>query len=188
MTLFCNTTCSSTRHYWGCFPGYKASLISSPLPPPSPRPPAPIDLRLERFTSYLSVRLEGDRKMVLCAIRKKWLVLQPEEFVRQLLLHFLIQDMKYNCNRITVERGVAVNGDPKRTDILVFNQDMQPFLLVECKAPKVPLSTGTFRQATHYNGPLRVPYLMISNGRESYVAAIDYKMEDYRFLPAVPEW
>nr|WP_256534144.1 type I restriction enzyme HsdR N-terminal domain-containing protein [Lewinella sp. JB7] len=126
--------------------------------------------------------------MVFDDVRKKWLVLQPEEFVRQLLLHFLIGDMKYNRNRITVERGVRVNDDPRRTDILVFDRDMRPFLLVECKAPRVPLSTDTFRQAAHYNGPLRVPYLMISNGRESYVAAIDYAAEDYRFLPSVPEW
>ena len=126
--------------------------------------------------------------MVLGEVRKKWLVLLPEEFVRQLLLQFLIRDMKYNRNRITVERGVAVNGDPKRTDILVFDNDMRPFLLIECKAPKVPLTTDTFRQAAHYNGPLQVPYLMISNGRQSYVARIDYKAEDYRFLPAVPEW
>ncbi len=151
-------------------------------------PPKPIDLRLDRFSGYLSIKLEGDRRMVLGEIRKKWLVLQPEEFVRQLLLQFLLRDMKYNRNRITVERGVAVNGDPKRTDILVFNVHMRPFLLIECKAPKVPLSTDTFRQAAHYNGPLQVPYLMISNGRETYVAQIDYATESYRFLSAVPEW
>lgn len=126
--------------------------------------------------------------MVRCELRKKWLVLQPEEFVRQLLLQFLIRDMRYNRNRITVERGLDVNGAPKRTDILVFNDIMQPFLLIECKAPKVPLATDTFRQAAHYNGPLKVPYLMISNGRASYVAQIDFKREDYRFLPMVPEW
>ena len=150
--------------------------------------PKTIDLRLERFSSLLNVRVEGNRRMVFCYVRKRWLVLQPEEFVRQLLLHFLIGDMKYNRNRITVERGVAVNGDPKRTDILVFDVDMRPFLLIECKAPKVPLSTGTFRQAAHYNGAIKVPYLMISNGRESYVASIDYAAEEYRFLQAVPEW
>ncbi len=150
--------------------------------------PHPIDLRLDRFTNKLSIKMDGNRRMVFGDIRKKWLVLQPEEFVRQLLIHFLIGDMKYNRNRITVERGVAVNGDPKRTDILVFDRDMRPFLLIECKAPKVPLSTDTFRQAALYNGPLQVPYLMISNGRESYIAAIDYAAQDYRFLPAVPEW
>jgi hypothetical protein len=126
--------------------------------------------------------------MVRGEIRKKWLVLQPEEFVRQLLLHFLIQDMRYNRNRITVERGIAVNGEPRRTDILVFDHDMRPFLLIECKAPKVPLSTDVFRQAAQYNGPLRVPYLMVSNGRQSLVAHIDYEREDYTYVSSVPEW
>jgi hypothetical protein len=151
-------------------------------------PPNPINLQLKRFSPQLNVKQEGNKRMVFCAIRKKWLVLQPEEFVRQLLLHFLINDMRYNRNRITVERGVTVNTEGKRTDILVFDQEMRPFLLIECKAPQVPLKTGVFRQAANYNGAIKVPYLMISNGLESYVAEIDYKTEDYRFLDAVPEW
>ena len=151
-------------------------------------PPPPIDLRLQRFSPQLNVKLEGNKRKVFGMIRKKWYVLQPEEFVRQLLLWFLIHDMRYNRNRITVERGVTVNTQAKRTDILVFDQDMRPFLLIECKAPDVKLSTSVFRQAANYNGAIKVPYLMISNGRESYVAEIDYEAEDYRFLEAVPEW
>ncbi|NJB85566.1 hypothetical protein GGR26_001311 [Lewinella marina] len=153
-----------------------------------PSSPYAIDLRLERFSSQLSVKLGGNQRHVRCEIRRKWLVLQPEEFVRQLLLHFLIKEMRYNRNRITVERGLAVNGAARRTDILIFDQQMRPFLLIECKAPKIPLTTEVFRQAAHYNGPLRVPYLMISNGRESYVAAIDYEARDYQLQLQVPEW
>jgi len=128
-------------------------------------PPKPIDLRLERFSSQLNVKQEAGKRMIFGAIRKKWLVLQPEEFVRQLLVHFLINDMRYNRNRVTVERGVKVNSRARRTDILIFDNDMRT-----------------------YNGPLRVPYLMISNGRESIIAEIDFAAEDYRFLDAVPEW
>ena len=155
---------------------------------PTGRPPQTLDLQLTRFTDRLNVRQAGSHREVFGAIRKKWLVLQPEEFVRQLLLHFFIGDMRYNRNRITVERGLTVNTRAKRTDILIFDRDMRPFLLVECKAPTVPLSTAVYRQAATYNGPLRVPYLMVSNGRESLVAEIDFAAEDYRFLPAVPEW
>lgn len=151
-------------------------------------PPKPIDLRLTRFSSQLNVKEEGNKKFIFCTIRKKWLVLQPEEFVRQLLLHFLIGDMRYNRNRITVERGVTVNSEARRTDILVFDVDMRPFLLIECKAPSVKLTTAVFRQAANYNGPIKVPYLMISNGRGSYVAEIDYQQQAYTFLPMVPEW
>lgn len=151
-------------------------------------PPEPIDLRLERFSSQLNVKQEAGKRMVFGAIRKKWLVLQPEEFVRQLLVHFLINDMRYNRNRVTVERGVKVNSRARRTDILIFDNDMRPFMLIECKEPRVELDTSVFRQAATYNGPLRVPYLMISNGRESIIAEIDFAAEDYRFLDAVPEW
>lgn len=151
-------------------------------------PPKPIDLRLERFSSQLNVKQEAGKRMVFGLIRRKWLVLQPEEFVRQLLIHFLINDMRYNRNRITVERGLTVNRKARRTDILVFDNDMRPFMLIECKEPRVALDTSVFRQAATYNGPLRVPYLMISNGRENIIAEIDFAAEDYRFLDAVPEW
>lgn len=152
------------------------------------KPPHLLELRLERFSPQLNVKQEGNKRHVFCAIRKKWLVLQPEEFVRQLLLHFFIGDMRYNRNRITVERGLTVNTQARRTDILIFDADMRPFMLVECKEPRVKLETSVFRQAATYNGPLRVPYLMVSNGRDSMVAEIDYTNETYQFLDAVPEW
>ncbi len=136
----------------------------------------------------MNIRQAGNNREVFGTIRKKWLVLQPEEFVRQLLLYFLIGDMRYNRNRITVERGVRVNQMDRRTDILVFDKDMRPFLLIECKAPEVQLSTDVFRQAANYNGAFKVPYLMISNGRKSVIAEINYSDNDYRFLDRVPEW
>ena len=116
------------------------------------------------------------------------MVIQKEELVRQLIIHLLINDMRYNRNRITVERGVTVNTKERRTDILIFDNDMRPFMLIECKEPRIALDTSVFRQAATYNGPLRVPYLMISNGRENIIAEIDFAAEDYRFLDAVPEW
>lgn len=150
--------------------------------------PEPLNLKLERFAPQLNLKKEGGKKWVQCGIRKNWLVLQPEEFVRQLLLHFLLSDMKYNRNRITIERGIHVNEKQKRTDLLIFDREMRPFLLIECKAPKIPLDEAVFRQVSTYNSSLRVPYLMVSNGRESYVAEIDYQDESFRFMPAVPEF
>lgn len=147
-----------------------------------------MDLKLERFAPQLNVKQEAGKKWVQCGIRRSWLVLQPEEFVRQLLLYFFIKDMRYNRNRITVERGLAVNQSKKRTDLLVFDPDMRPFLLVECKAPTVKLTDQVFRQIAIYNGPLKVPYLMVSNGRQSYVCAIDYEEKTFVFLSSVPEF
>lgn len=148
----------------------------------------PLDLRLDRFVDRLPVRMENNQRMVRCLLRRKWLVLQPEEFVRQLLLHFFIEDMHYNRNRITVERGLQVDRRDKRTDILVFDKRMRPWLLVECKAPKRPLSNQTFQQASTYNNPLQAPYLMVSNGRQSFVCEIDYEQGSYTFLLAPPEY
>lgn len=147
-----------------------------------------IDLRLERFAAELNLRQEGNKRMIQCGIRRTWLVLQPEEFVRQLLLLFLLSDMKYNRNRITVERGLSVHQGKKRTDILVFDPDMRPFLLIECKAHSVPLTNAVFRQAGIYNSVLKVPYVMVSNGRQSYVARINYEREDFMLLPHPPEY
>ncbi|MEM6396179.1 MAG: type I restriction enzyme HsdR N-terminal domain-containing protein [Bacteroidota bacterium] len=148
----------------------------------------PINLRLDRFVDQLNVKVENNQRMVRCLLRRKWLVLQPEEFVRQLLLHFFIEDMRYNRNRITVERGLQAEGRDRRTDILIFDKRMRPWMLVECKAPKQRLSDLTFQQASTYNNPLQAPYMMISNGRQSYVCEVDYEEERYRFLEAPPEY
>lgn len=148
----------------------------------------PIDLQLDRFVPQLDLKKEAGKKWIKCLIRKQWLVLQPEEFVRQLLLNFLIRDMRYNRNRITVERGLQVIDRNRRTDVLVFDLDMRPFLLIECKAPAIALSQDVFRQASLYNRPLRVPYLMVSNGRQSYVCAIDYEAKRFSFLDSLPEF
>ncbi len=151
-------------------------------------PTKPIDLRLERFAPILSLKVADNKRMIQCAIRRSWLVLQPEEFVRQLLLQFLLADMKYNRNRITVERGLAVHSGQKRCDILVFDPLMRPFLLVECKAHAVPLSNAVFRQAGIYNGALQVPYLMVCNGHEAFVANLDYQTSSFSLLDHVPEY
>lgn len=148
----------------------------------------PRDFQLERFAPQLDLKKEVGKKWVKCRIRKNWLVLQPEEFVRQLILEWLIREMRYNRNRINVERGVTVVGKARRTDVVVFDQEMRPFLLIECKAPKIPLNQDVFRQASMYNRPLRVPYIMITNGLGSFVCQIDYETQTYKFLDFLPEY
>jgi len=71
--------------------------------------------------------------------------------------------------------------------LLVYDQEVAPYLLVECKAPKVPVSQSVFEQAAWYNTSLQVPYLMVTNGLEAYCCAIDYEQKDYRYLQEVPE-
>ena len=105
------------------------------------------------------------------AFRKKWIVHTPEEWVRQHLLHFLVEQ-GYPAGCIQVERMVNYNGLRKRFDILVRDRNGNPWLLVECKAQTIPISLAESFQIATYNRILGAPYLCLSNGKETYMAII----------------
>jgi hypothetical protein len=115
-------------------------------------------------------------------------VLLPEELVRQLVVQYLILEKGYSKNRIALEKALRVNTLEKRCDILIYDLEMKPFLLVECKAPEVKISQEVFRQIAWYNMPLKVPYLMVTNGITTYCCEMDYTLETFRFLPEVPAY
>jgi hypothetical protein len=138
------------------------------------------------FVDALQIKMQDQKRFIFDPIRKKWLVLQPEEFVRQLMVQYLLQEKGYNRNRIAIERGIKVNGLAKRCDILVFDQDLQPFILIECKAPEISLSADVFHQMAVYNMQLHVPYLMMSNGTSSYIGKIDVENQQYTLLEDLP--
>lgn len=138
------------------------------------------------FVDALQIKTQDQKRYIFDPIRKKWLVLQPEEFVRQLMVQYLLQEKGYNHNRIAIERGIKVNGLVKRCDILVFDQDLQPFILIECKAPEIPLNADVFHQMAVYNMQLHVPYLMMSNGTSSYIGKIDVENQQYTLLEDLP--
>lgn len=138
------------------------------------------------FVDALQIKTQDQKRYIFDPIRKKWLVLQPEEFVRQLMVQYLLNEKGYNHNRIAIERGIKVNGMAKRCDILVFDQDLQPFILIECKAPEIPLSADVFHQMAVYNMQLHVPYLMMSNGTSSYIGKIDVENQQYTLLEDLP--
>jgi len=97
-------------------------------------------------------------------IRKKNIVLTPEEWVRQHVIAFLVQTQKYPMSLIAVERMISFNQLKKRFDVLVYNKSGKPEILIECKAPKVKLSSETLFQIATYNMVYKVPYLFVSNG------------------------
>lgn len=121
-------------------------------------------------------------------IRRKRILLTPEEEVRQKLITFLINDRGYPQGLIGVEKGLLVHGRPRRFDILVHNRHGQPLLLIECKAKSVNLNQQTFDQVARYNIALKVPWLVISNGREIYCAKIDFEQHNYAFVPEIPTY
>ncbi|NRB64980.1 MAG: type I restriction enzyme HsdR N-terminal domain-containing protein [Saprospiraceae bacterium] len=140
------------------------------------------------YQDQLSLKTEAGKRYVWDAIRKKWLVFQPEEMVRQLIIHFLIAEKGVPRPRIAVEKGLYINQQFRRTDIIVYDQSVKPFLLIECKAPSVPISEGVFRQIAHYNMALKVPNLWVSNGPDNYACAIDFAAESFSFLSSIPSF
>ncbi|MEM9686978.1 MAG: type I restriction enzyme HsdR N-terminal domain-containing protein [Bacteroidota bacterium] len=121
-------------------------------------------------------------------IRKKFVVFQPEEWVRQHVVQFLIREKKYPESLINVEKEITVNQLKKRYDVVVFNTDGSIAVIVECKAPHVTITQHTFNQIARYNLSLQATFLMLTNGRNHYFCRMDYKAEQYIFLREIPEY
>lgn len=121
-------------------------------------------------------------------IRKKFIVLQPEEWVRQHCVQYLIQVKQYPKSLINVEKELLVNGLRKRYDIVVFNTNGSIQLIVECKAPQITINQTTFDQIARYNLSLNANYLMVTNGINHYYCQMDYKIEAYHFLKDIPNY
>lgn len=127
---------------------------------------------------------EGDR--VFDPIRRKWVALTPEEWVRQHFLNHLVHDLGWPASRIAVERTLTLNGLTKRADAVAYGADGAPLLLLECKAPHVVLDQRTAEQAARYNLVFRVPYLVITNGLIHRCWVIDHATGSIRPLAGPP--
>ncbi len=121
-------------------------------------------------------------------IRKKFILLTPEEWVRQHTVQFLLQDLKYPKSYINVEKLIKINTLNKRYDIVVFQPNGEIFLLIECKAPEVAISQQTFDQIARYNLTLKAKYLMLTNGINHYFCQMDFEHEKYIFLKELPSY
>jgi hypothetical protein len=121
----------------------------------------------------LRLRNLGESTQIYDAFRKRWLVLTPEEWVRQHFLHFLVDAHRYPKNRIAVEFTLSLHGMKKRADIVVFDSAMRPWMLVECKQVDVQLSQAVFDQVARYNLSLHVPFLVVTNGLAVMAAKIE---------------
>jgi hypothetical protein len=144
----------------------------------------PIPLNLPVYP--LRLKEEAGLRWVFDEVRKKFLVLTPEEWVRQHLVHFFIQQKQFPKSLIQLEGGLKYNGLQKRSDILVFNQLGGKILLAECKAPSVKITQDVFDQIARYNFVHRVQWLLVSNGLEHFCCKLDWETESYQFLPELP--
>ncbi|MFC5045903.1 type I restriction enzyme HsdR N-terminal domain-containing protein [Aquimarina hainanensis] len=121
-------------------------------------------------------------------IRKKFIILTPEEWVRQHVVHFLIEHKKYPESLINVEKMIKVNGLTKRYDVIVYKPNGKINVIVECKSDKVKITQEVFDQIARYNLVLNADYLMISNGLNHYYCQMDYQEQCYSFLRDLPDY
>ena len=134
----------------------------------------------------MNIRTQNGKQYVLCAWRRRYVRLTPEELVRQTTLQLLVDEYGYPHNLIAVEVPIEVAGIQKRCDAIIYNQHMQPLMLIEFKAPSIHLTQEVFDQAAIYNRTLHVPILMLCNGRESIVAQIH--ATQYQFIDHIPAY
>lgn len=126
--------------------------------------------------------------MVFDPIRRKWVALLPEEWVRQHFIHHLIHDQGCPASLIAVETALVLNELRKRADVLVHDRNGRPVALVECKAPDVKITQATFEQAARYNAVFKVAYLIITNGLQHYCCVVDHETAAVKFLVEIPAY
>lgn len=145
---------------------------------------------LELNLPYYPFKLksDGNKYLIMDELRKKYLVLTPEEWVRQHIVQYLINFKKYPRGLISLEKGLRVNDLLKRTDVLVYDQHGNPVLLIECKAPEVKITQDVFDQAARYNSVYKLRYMIVTNGLEHFCAEIDHDTSKYKFLNDIPSF
>ncbi|TDO24883.1 type I restriction enzyme HsdR N-terminal domain-containing protein [Pedobacter duraquae] len=134
------------------------------------------------------ITLKDNQHFIFDELRKKHLVLSPEEWVRQHFIQHLIKDKKFPRSLIQIEGGLTLNKLQKRTDIVVFNTSGQRIMVVECKAPHVKINQAVFDQAARYNSVHKTPWLVVTNGLVHCYAHIDHVKETFLFVEHLPEY
>ena len=134
------------------------------------------------------LRKAGEKTEIFDRFRKKYVVLTPEEWVRQNFLMYMISEKDFPQSLIAVEAGLKLNKVSKRTDIVAYSNNGKPLLIVECKAPSIEIKPEVFDQAVRYNMALNVNYIVLTNGLTHFCCQLDYSDNSYRFLKEVPSY
>lgn len=147
-----------------------------------------MDSGLKYPTFNVKIKHEGKTAFVFDIIRKKWIVLTPEEWVRQHFLNYIIESKGFPPSLISVEREIELNGTKRRYDAVVFNKAMQAVVLIECKSPDIALNEQTAEQALRYNLVMGVRYLVLTNGLQEIVMdTADGKLKFIQDIPMYSE-
>ena len=134
------------------------------------------------------MKSEAEKTYIFDVVRKKYLLLNPEEWVRQNFIHYLNKEKKYPLGLMGVEQMVKYNSLKTRADIVMYNTEGKANIIVECKAPDVKITQDTFNQIAKYNSQLKVKYLMVTNGMNHYCCKMDYESNRITFLEEIPSY
>ena len=136
----------------------------------------------------IKIRKEDDHEQILDVLRRKYVALTPEEWVRQHFIHYLIEHKHYPATLLANEVKLQVGNKVLRADTVLYNQQLQPRMIVEYKAPNIAITQKVFDQISVYNLLLKVDYLIVSNGINHYVCQMDYEHQKYVFLEDIPDY
>ena len=144
--------------------------------------------KLNLPNAVLKTKLVEGTTQVFDAVRKKYLVLTAEEWVRQHFIHYLNSEKKYPLGLMGIEQMVKYNEQSTRADIVLYTNEGKPNMIVECKAPKVKITQDAFNQIAKYNFKLRVDFLVVTNGMRHFCCAMDYESNKITFLEEIPSY
>lgn len=130
----------------------------------------------------------GEKEEIFDPLRKRYVALTPEEWVRQHMIRFLLDHLAYPESLISVEAPLKYNTLKKRTDLVVYRKDGKPGLIVECKAPHIALTQDVLEQAAMYNMPLQVRFLVLTNGKQHHILHINREEKKFEFLDHFPHY
>lgn len=143
-------------------------------------------IKIEYPAYQYKIKTENNREFIFDAIRKQWVMLTSEEWVRQNFLQYLLQVKKFPGSLIAVEKEIRLGELIKRCDIVIYDRNATPLLMTECKAMEIEINASAAEQILRYNISLPVRYLVITNG--SYCFAFERTGKDFQPLMEIPEW
>ena len=130
----------------------------------------------------------GQISKIFDTIRRKYVSLTPEEWVRQHMARFLVEELGYPKGRVGMEKEIRVNKLSRRPDLVIFGETGKPLLVVECKAPKVKITQSVFDQAARYNLTLKAHFFIFTNGLKTYCCLLHAPSGSYHFLETIPSY
>lgn len=145
-----------------------------------------LSLNLPPYATKVAVR--NGKNTIWDIIRRKYVALTPEEWVRQHFVHFLVEHKGYPASLLANEVALTLNGTSRRCDTVLYDRTLSPRMIIEYKAPHIPITQKVFDQICRYNLVFRVDYFIVSNGLSHYCCRMDYAHQSYQFLTDVPEY